>query len=36
MKAKHLPELVEMERLASYCLTEADSGSDAQAMKSFA
>ena len=25
-----------MERLSSYCLTEPDSGSDAQAMKTFA
>jgi len=31
-----LPDLISCERLSSYCLTEADSGSDAQAMKSFA
>lgn len=36
VKSKHLTDLVEMNRLGSYCLTEADSGSDAQAMKSFA
>jgi alkylation response protein AidB-like acyl-CoA dehydrogenase len=36
IKSKHLTDLVEMNRLGSYCLTEADSGSDAQAMKSFA
>jgi hypothetical protein len=35
-KAKYLPTLVTMETLSSYCLTEPDSGSDAQAMKSFA
>lgn len=35
-KDKFLPELLTMERLGSYCLTEPDSGSDAQAMKSFA
>ena len=28
--------MLTMERLSSYCLTEPDSGSDAQAMKSFA
>lgn len=35
-KEKYLPDVVTMERLCSYCLTEPDSGSDAQAMKSFA
>lgn len=35
-KEKFLPDLLTMERLGSYCLTEPDSGSDAQAMKSFA
>ena len=35
-KDKFLPDLVTMERLSSYCLTEPDSGSDAQAMKTFA
>jgi len=33
---KYLDELISMERFASYCLTEPDSGSDAQSMKSFA
>mmetsp|Transcript_16386 Transcript_16386/g.27750 ORF Transcript_16386/g.27750 Transcript_16386/m.27750 type:complete len:212 (+) Transcript_16386:198-833(+) len=33
---KFLPQLSTMERLSSYCLTEPDSGSDAQSMKSFA
>lgn len=31
-----MPDLVSMNRLSSYCLTEPDSGSDAQSMKSFA
>ena len=35
-KDKFLPKLTSMEQLSSYCLTEPDSGSDAQAMKSFA
>lgn len=35
-KERFLPNMVSMERLSSYCLTEPDSGSDAQAMKSFA
>ncbi len=33
MKEKYLPDLVTMERLASYCLTEPGSGSDAAALK---
>jgi alkylation response protein AidB-like acyl-CoA dehydrogenase len=33
VKAKYLPSLVSMERLASYCLTEPGSGSDAAALK---
>jgi len=33
VKAKYLPDLVTMERLASYCLTEPGSGSDAAALK---
>ena len=33
---KYLPDMLTMDRLSSYCLTEPDSGSDAQAMKSFA
>jgi alkylation response protein AidB-like acyl-CoA dehydrogenase len=33
VKDKYLPSLVPMERLASYCLTEAGSGSDAAALK---
>jgi len=36
LKDEFLPQLLSCERLGSYCLTEADSGSDAQAMKSFA
>jgi alkylation response protein AidB-like acyl-CoA dehydrogenase len=35
-KDEFLPQLLSCERLGSYCLTEADSGSDAQSMKSFA
>lgn len=35
-KDKYLNKLTSMELLSSYCLTEPDSGSDAQAMKSFA
>jgi len=35
-KDQYLPDMVTMERLSSYCLTEPDSGSDAQAMKTFA
>ncbi|HWK34692.1 acyl-CoA dehydrogenase family protein [Sphingomonas sp.] len=33
VKDKYLPDLVTMERLASYCLTEPSSGSDAAALK---
>lgn len=33
---KFLPDLINMNRLSSYCLTEPDSGSDARSMKSFA
>lgn len=36
LKEKYLGQLVSMETLSSYCLTEPDSGSDAQAMKSYA
>jgi PREDICTED: isobutyryl-coA dehydrogenase, mitochondrial-like isoform 1 len=32
-KAKYLPKLISMESLASYCLTEPDSGSDASSLK---
>lgn len=35
-KERLLSDMVTMERLSSYCLTEPDSGSDAQAMKTFA
>lgn len=33
LKAKYLPSLVNCDRLASYCLTEPNSGSDAAALK---
>jgi len=33
VKARYLPSLVAMERMASYCLTEPSSGSDAAALK---
>ena len=33
LKAKYLPSLITMERIASYCLTEPGSGSDAAALK---
>jgi alkylation response protein AidB-like acyl-CoA dehydrogenase len=33
LRAKYLPSLVTMERIASYCLTEPGSGSDAAALK---
>jgi alkylation response protein AidB-like acyl-CoA dehydrogenase len=33
VKGKYLPDLVGMDRLASYCLTEPSSGSDAAALK---
>ena len=36
VKAKYLPSLVTMDRLASYCLTEPGSGSDAAALKTSA
>ena len=32
-RAEHLPSLISMERLASYCLTEPGSGSDAAALR---
>jgi alkylation response protein AidB-like acyl-CoA dehydrogenase len=35
-KDKYLPELVTMEKIASYCLTEPSSGSDAAALKTSA
>ncbi|MCC2976510.1 acyl-CoA dehydrogenase family protein [Sphingomonas sp. PL-96] len=33
LKAKYLPDFVTMERMASYCLTEPSSGSDAAALR---
>ncbi len=36
LKARYLPDLVTMERIASYCLTEPGSGSDAAALKTTA
>jgi alkylation response protein AidB-like acyl-CoA dehydrogenase len=36
VKAKYLPQLVTMEHMASYCLTEPGSGSDAGALKTSA
>lgn len=36
LKARLLPELVSMERIASYCLTEPGSGSDAAALRTTA
>ncbi len=36
IKARYLPDLVSMDRLASYCLTEPGSGSDAAALKTTA
>jgi alkylation response protein AidB-like acyl-CoA dehydrogenase len=36
LKARYLPQLVSMERIASYCLTEPGSGSDAAALKTTA
>ena len=33
LKARYLPSLITMERIASYCLTEPGSGSDAAALK---
>ncbi len=36
LKARYLPDLVTMDRIASYCLTEPGSGSDAAALKTTA
>ncbi|OWK28181.1 acyl-CoA dehydrogenase family protein [Sphingomonas mucosissima] len=36
LKGRYLPDLVTMERIASYCLTEPGSGSDAAALKTSA
>ncbi|KAF8361379.1 acdh-9, partial [Pristionchus pacificus] len=36
LKAKHIPSLASFEQLASYCLTEPDSGSDAAALRTSA
>jgi acyl-CoA dehydrogenase len=36
LKARYLPDLVGMEKIASYCLTEPGSGSDAAALKTTA
>ena len=36
LKARYLPELVSMQKIASYCLTEPGSGSDAAALKTSA
>jgi acyl-CoA dehydrogenase len=36
LKARYLPDLVSMDRIASYCLTEPGSGSDAAALKTTA
>lgn len=36
LKARYLPQLVSMEKIASYCLTEPGSGSDAAALKTSA
>ena len=36
VKAKYLPDLISMEKMASYCLTEPGSGSDAAALKTSA
>jgi len=33
LKARYLPDLISMERIASYCLTEPGSGSDAAALR---
>src|ERR671913_612330 len=33
VKAKYLPSMIPMEKIASYCLTEPSSGSDAAALK---
>ncbi len=36
VKAKYLPQLITMEHIASYCLTEPSSGSDASALRTSA
>ena len=36
IQQRWLPDLINFNKFASYCLTEPDSGSDAQAMKTFA
>lgn len=36
LKARYLPDLIAMERMASYCLTEPGAGSDAAALKTVA
>jgi alkylation response protein AidB-like acyl-CoA dehydrogenase len=36
LKARYLPDLISMEKIASYCLTEPSSGSDAAALKTTA
>src|SRR3546814_2899153 len=36
IKARFLPDLVSMKKIASYCLTEPGSGSDAAALKTMA
>ena len=36
VKAKYLPQLITMEHIASYCLTEPSSGSDASALRTMA
>jgi alkylation response protein AidB-like acyl-CoA dehydrogenase len=36
LKARYLPDLITMDRMASYCLTEPGSGSDAAALKATA
>jgi alkylation response protein AidB-like acyl-CoA dehydrogenase len=36
LKARYLPDMVSMEKIASYCLTEPGSGSDAAALKTTA
>jgi acyl-CoA dehydrogenase len=33
LKSRYLPDLISMEKIASYCLTEPGSGSDAAALK---
>jgi len=36
IKARFLPELITMDKIASYCLTEPGSGSDAAALRTTA